>query len=80
MCLREIFRPLEGLHTETIRFTKPGSDPAVQLQFVPALAIIQQDLPQGCEITAHFCANWTEQRSEERRVGKECRSRWSPYH
>ena len=21
-----------------------------------------------------------EQRSEERRVGKECRSRWSPYH
>src|ERR1039458_5798513 len=24
-----------------------------------------------------FCAN---SRSEERRVGKECRSRWSPYH
>ena len=23
--------------------------------------------------------NWTA-RSEERRVGKECRSRWSPYH
>jgi len=22
----------------------------------------------------------TENRSEERRVGKECRSRWSPYH
>ena len=22
----------------------------------------------------------SEQRSEERRVGKECRSRWSPYH
>ena len=22
----------------------------------------------------------TEHRSEERRVGKECRSRWSPYH
>ena len=26
--------------------------------------------PDGCQIT----------RSEERRVGKECRSRWSPYH
>ena len=26
-------------------------------------------------------ALWKEQlRSEERRVGKECRSRWSPYH
>src|SRR3712207_8663157 len=23
---------------------------------------------------------WTRTRSEERRVGKECRSRWSPYH
>src|ERR1051326_6415832 len=25
-------------------------------------------------------ANWKVFRSEERRVGKECRSRWSPYH
>ena len=25
-------------------------------------------------------ANHAETRSEERRVGKECRSRWSPYH
>ena len=24
--------------------------------------------------------NWDKTRSEERRVGKECRSRWSPYH
>ena len=24
--------------------------------------------------------SWTAERSEERRVGKECRSRWSPYH
>ena len=29
-----------------------------------------------CEITE----NSREERSEERRVGKECRSRWSPYH
>ena len=38
------------------------------------------------ETTAKFvrsvldAANFTVQRSEERRVGKECRSRWSPYH
>src|SRR5258707_2112428 len=25
-------------------------------------------------------SNYKEERSEERRVGKECRSRWSPYH
>src|SRR3712207_9512236 len=32
---------------------------------------------------AVFCDDFPEmerQRSEERRVGKECRSRWSPYH
>ena len=29
----------------------------------------------------HFCPGCgREIRSEERRVGKECRSRWSPYH
>ena len=26
------------------------------------------------------CCCWNSTRSEERRVGKECRSRWSPYH
>ena len=29
-------------------------------------------------VTVNDCANIL--RSEERRVGKECRSRWSPYH
>ena len=33
--------------------------------------------PGGCAITA-ICEK--AERSEERRVGKECRSRWSPYH
>ena len=27
-----------------------------------------------------FCRDPRDDRSEERRVGKECRSRWSPYH
>src|SRR2546425_13035894 len=27
-----------------------------------------------------FAAASSDERSEERRVGKECRSRWSPYH
>ena len=29
---------------------------------------------------AEAAASAAEERSEERRVGKECRSRWSPYH
>ena len=31
-------------------------------------------------LTGHIHALEQELRSEERRVGKECRSRWSPYH
>ena len=30
--------------------------------------------------TAHTTYQMQVDRSEERRVGKECRSRWSPYH
>ena len=34
---------------------------------------------QGVNIM-EFCKAFNTTRSEERRVGKECRSRWSPYH
>ena len=30
--------------------------------------------------SANIIKNDSQSRSEERRVGKECRSRWSPYH
>jgi len=31
-------------------------------------------------VKAHWMRQSSSERSEERRVGKECRSRWSPYH
>ena len=34
------------------------------------------ELPEENILAVHYL----EKRSEERRVGKECRSRWSPYH
>src|SRR3712207_5814922 len=34
----------------------------------------------GCHIAVSDLKVSDEARSEERRVGKECRSRWSPYH
>src|SRR2546426_10115145 len=41
-------------------------------------------IPVGAKVTIHGHRNLDpkkfEVRSEERRVGKECRSRWSPYH
>ena len=39
---------------------------------------LRQDIiKELCCNPGHFAASL---RSEERRVGKECRSRWSPYH
>src|SRR2546430_17275789 len=48
--------------------------PLVLTEFVrDALDALGRGLPAGVEVQF-------EVRSEERRVGKECRSRWSPYH
>ena len=53
----------------------------------PAWAF-RPDLPGKCQRQQTILTNWpagrpgekAQLRSEERRVGKECRSRWSPYH
>ena len=39
-------------------------------------AIIEDEVPAARLLSSII----TRLRSEERRVGKECRSRWSPYH
>ena len=41
---------------------------------------ISKHLNGQVEIHNHIVYKEAHQRSEERRVGKECRSRWSPYH
>ena len=46
-------------------------NPYVQLQTTELSTLIQAGV---ITLDARLC------RSEERRVGKECRSRWSPYH
>ena len=43
-----------------------------------ALSILPLNVTELTEAAAFIIAN--KYRSEERRVGKECRSRWSPYH
>src|SRR5256885_15565573 len=35
---------------------------------------------ESSNVSANVQAAFSRDRSEERRVGKECRSRWSPYH
>src|SRR3712207_6229492 len=45
----------------------------------PPLLLALEDLSEYHAATGTFQVV-VERRSEERRVGKECRSRWSPYH
>ena len=45
------------------------------------LNLTQQELADLSGISLRALSNYEKGlRSEERRVGKECRSRWSPYH
>ena len=45
------------------------------------MSVLQQSvLPDEVLIADDGSNEETRKRSEERRVGKECRSRWSPYH
>ena len=41
---------------------------------------IVEDTPGVTRDRIYGDCEWCNRRSEERRVGKECRSRWSPYH
>src|SRR2546430_13084042 len=50
---------------------------------VGARARLFRDVVRAAALAAERCPDASEPwrlRSEERRVGKECRSRWSPYH
>ena len=56
---------------------------ALNVQSAGSQIVWMNDIPESekKEIEArHQEASPESSRSEERRVGKECRSRWSPYH
>src|SRR5258708_25804299 len=52
-------------------------DERIVLDDVQVLSVLEKMIKQRKESLEQFKAG---NRSEERRVGKECRSRWSPYH
>src|SRR2546430_17475765 len=60
--------------------TKTDIRKAVELMFDVKVAGVQVVNEPGKVRRFGKIAGRTQDRSEERRVGKECRSRWSPYH
>ena len=67
--------------------SEAGRDPHFEKDNVkpsPALAVLGADrawtTATGRGVTVALMDSGIAERSEERRVGKECRSRWSPYH
>ena len=83
---REIGRPEEDTQRLIAGFQRlPHTpEPPVVVESSEPLLTLLSSTRQGMtagEVAAHFGWSLEEaRRSEERRVGKECRSRWSPYH
>src|SRR3989442_6626141 len=83
--VQDEFVVLSKLLVETIQASK--SDRSLKLgQYLRARQEFQRAIAPdeyrylSFQLWQEGIARYTEYRSEERRVGKECRSRWSPYH
>src|SRR5258706_8581739 len=63
-------------YLKAVNGAAPPQDPQLLFLLMGAYA----NANQQAEGAQFFTARLNEFRSEERRVGKECRSRWSPYH
>src|SRR5438034_8153710 len=58
----------------------PTGDGSLQLEATTTSAINHARTKMRCEVMSAPTTRRRIERSEERRVGKECRSRWSRYH
>src|SRR5258708_21760652 len=84
-------RPLlQGMVAGFVMLLGFALPPLIALKKVPTLRVLRRDLgtPNSTGLSAYVLGGIAiaalvlrqARRSEERRVGKECRSRWSPYH
>src|SRR6185312_16522467 len=80
------FHPLHQQLTPNLFFFFPAEDgirallvTGVQTCALPIL-LFEERAEIFVDVIDHVLVAGGDDRSEERRVGKECRSRWSPYH
>src|ERR1044072_7640704 len=76
--LENLLRTEDGVnitadHVNALAGWDPSAEPSTEIQFTPGRVVMQ-------DFTGVPCVVDLATRSEERRVGKECRSRWSPHH
>ena len=71
-CTIEQFADMVGISKSTLGYYENDK----RMPDIEILARIANVL----NVSADYLIGRTNTRSEERRVGKECRSRWSPYH
>ena len=77
-CVAALFSLLSFAQNDKGDIVKTGDKmPAFTLTSTVNGTVNSADL-KGKVVLINIFATWC--RSEERRVGKECRSRWSPYH
>ena len=77
---RELTLTLPGEHVITV---DSSVTPVVEHEQILELLVELRQVDRQLRISREenlIAQHTTTQRSEERRVGKECRSRWSPYH
>ena len=72
-----LVKPKKFLGQHFLKDLKVAQDIADTVDACPNLPILE--VGPGMGVLTQFLLP-KERRSEERRVGKECRSRWSPYH
>ena len=65
---------------EALANEKPNCDVVICTPFIHLASVTPLVDAAKIGVGAENCADKESGRSEERRVGKECRSRWSPYH
>src|SRR3712207_8736382 len=70
---------LNGLREATLSTHQP-IDPSSRVELVLDAETRDRELTQTLDEHIEALILHCRLRSEERRVGKECRSRWSPYH